>query len=177
MEIFTSQIKLIGEIGFGNWINTYPINPLTILATVLIIGFTILIVNAKIKKENAERNKVEGAALVILKKQNSFNNDFAEQIRIVEVNGEKADWFFHKTRPAIYLKPGKNELIVYAEWAQSIQKFFKTVPEKLHLDLNYDTIYTLYYIIEIQKYLLCKGDRYEGEKWESFINSNDCIVG
>ncbi|RRD40899.1 hypothetical protein EII29_00150 [Leptotrichia sp. OH3620_COT-345] len=177
MEIFTSQIDLIRKMGFSNWIGTYPVNPLTIVTTVLIIGFIVLIVNAKVKKNNAKRNKVEGAALVILKKQNSFNNDFAEQVRVMEVNGKKADCFFYKTRPAIYLDPGKNELIVYAEWAQSIQKFFKTKPEKINLNLNYNTVYTLYYIIETQQYLLCKGDRYEREKWENFVNNDDLIIG
>lgn len=175
MEIFTYQIELIRKMGFGNWIKTYPVNPITIVLTVVIIGFIVLIVNANTKKKNAERNKVEGAALLILKKQNSFNNNFAEQIRVVEINGEKAQWFFYKTRPAVYLKPGKNELIVYAEWAQSIKRIIKTAPRKIELSVDYDSVYTIYYKIEIDQYLLYRGDEYEDKKWEEKLSSYNIV--
>lgn len=175
MEIFSYQIELIRKMGFGNWIKTYPVNPFTIVLTVLIIGFIVLAVNAKTKKKNAERTKVEGAALLILKKQNSFNNNFAEQIRVMDINGERAEWFFYKTRPALYLKPGKNELIVYAEWAQSIRKIIKTAPRKIVINVDYDSIYTIYYKIETDEYLLYKGDEYEDKKWEEKLSANNIV--
>ncbi len=176
MELFTRQIELIREMGFMEWLRCYPVNPITMVMTVLIFGMLVLLLNAKIRKKNAEKNKPEGAAILVLKKQNSFNDNFAEQVRVLKVNGRQGQWFFYKARPAIYLPPGDNEIVVYAEWAQSVQKLFKTESKKLQLKVKQDTVYTLYYVIQTAQYLIYEGDKYEDKNWESTLNKTH-IVG
>jgi hypothetical protein len=47
------------------------------------------------------------------------NNDYADNIRLVKLNGENPQWFFIKPMvPAIYLKPGENKIELYADWAR-----------------------------------------------------------
>lgn len=175
MDIFTYQIELIKKMGFVEWINKYPINPITMVAIVIIIGIIVLILNAKIRKKNAQKHKVQGSSIIILKKQNFANIDFAEQIRVQKINGEKANWFFYKTRPAIYIIPGQNEVIAYAFWAKSIQKLISTKPKKLYLQIEENKVYSLYYMIQTEQYFICEGEDYEDSNWEKKINKNSLV--
>lgn len=165
MDLFTTQIELIKKIGFLPWIKTYPINPLTLVAFTVMFGIIVLIINAKVRRRNAERNWTEGDALVILKKQNMSFLPLAEQVQVSDVDGDFVNWFFYKMRPAIYLSPGKRDLTVYAEWSKSIHTHYKTDPRMIQVSIKPDGIYSLYYLIETGEYLLCEGDVYEDEAW------------
>lgn len=52
MEYLIEQIK---QEGFWSFIEKHPINPITIVASLIIIGVIILIVNAKVKKRRASQ--------------------------------------------------------------------------------------------------------------------------
>lgn len=160
MEMFTEHFKLIREIGFLEWIQRYPINPVTIVGAVIIIGFVILIINSKIKKRIAESMRPENASIILLKSIDPSAGGLADNVRVVSANGEDAPWFFFKTLPAIYLRPGENRLELYAEWARGgrIAKFFKTDLQGLTLHIEPNKVYVLEYDIEQGIYLFSEAE-------------------
>ncbi|WP_156286238.1 hypothetical protein [Oceanivirga salmonicida] len=124
----------------------------------IVLGLFVAFVVSYFKKRKAEKNKVEGASILVLKKQNIYNENFADQIKVKEVNGEKVTEFIYSGRPAIYIGPGSNEIVVYAKLGNR-----KTVVKKLNLKIDYDKVYTLYYILQTNQYLLCEGYEFEKE--------------
>lgn len=176
MDIFDYQFELIKELGFGKWISLYPINPVTIVVFAALIGILIIFLNARLRKSHSENNKVEGSSILFLNKKNPFNEKLATQIEVKEINGKKAVWFRHQSRPAIYLVPGDNTLTLYATWASSIRRSVKTETKTLTVRAKPNNVYTMYYLINSNQYLMVEGDRMEDKEWESQLGK-DCIVG
>ncbi len=156
-ELFGRQFELIKELGFTEWISRYPVNPLSLVVFILLAGIAVLIINAKIKKAAAEKNKPDGAALVLLKPRINSNKNLAENVRVISINGKKAAWFFFQTIPAVYLPPGNTCIEVYAEWAQKgggLVKICKTESKTLELTIKPEVRYSLYYELDSSRYVL-----------------------
>jgi hypothetical protein len=108
------------ELGLKAYLLKFPVNPITIIGTTVILGIIVLIINSKVRRGQSERylRANPGSALVILAKKAAANEFFGDNIRPVRLNGEKAYWFFVKPLvAAIYLKPGHNVLELYTQWA------------------------------------------------------------
>lgn len=151
---------LIKEKGFINYMQEYPINPISIVMVLLIIGIIVLVVNAKVRRSKAERFRQAhpDAALVIFGKQKIGNYDYADNIRIITVNNETVEWFFYKPNvPAMYVQAGHNEVVLYAEWARkkgSRITTYKSDKHTMQIDVRVNQIYTLEYYIPEGKYVL-----------------------
>ncbi|MDR2914289.1 MAG: hypothetical protein LBV74_05600 [Tannerella sp.] len=163
------MMELIEELGLLGYLQKYPVNPITIVGCMIIIGIVVLIINAKIKKKNAEKQKPAGAATVILQKRNVQNNTYAENVRVHSINGKPAPWFFYKLAAAVYFLPGQNTVEIYAEWARREAgkvKMYRTEPVRLTMTVSADKIYALHYHIDSQEYLLTEGDRFEDNTFD-----------
>lgn len=162
MELFTSQFDLIREIGSFEWIRRYPVNPVTMVAAVVLIGIIVLVINSKKRKRIADAARPQDASIVILKSIDPSAGGLAENVRVVSANGEKAPWFFFRTFPAIYLSPGENRLELYAEWASGgrIAKFYKTDLQGLTLQIEPSKVYVLEYDIEQGIYLFYEAEQF-----------------
>jgi hypothetical protein len=158
---------LIEELGFWGYMHQFPINPITIVAGAIIIGIIVLFINATIKKNRAHQflAKNADAAIMTFHKKKTGNNDYADNLRILKINGEPAHWFFLKPAiPAVYLKPGENRIELYAEWARgggvSI-KMFKTDVVRMSVTVKKEGHYSLEYHIPEKKYIF---EPFENEK-------------
>jgi hypothetical protein len=152
-------LRMIGELGFFGYIQTYPVNPITLLGGLAVIGIAVLVMNAKAKRSGANRFLAEnpGAALVTLHKKKIGNNDYADNIRVVTLNGQKPRWFFIKPAvPALYIKPGENRIELYADWAKgggAAVKMYKSEPVLMTLAAETGGRYSLEYYIPEHTYI------------------------
>ncbi len=169
--MFEYQLELIRQLGFGGWLRTYPVNPVTMIAGVVVLGIIVVIVNAKVRKRRALDNKpAHDAATVVVQRRNAINSKWADNVSVDSVNGGKAHWFFHKAVQAVYLAPGENEVVVHAKWAERRQGkivFLNTPAVTLKIDVSADGIYALHYHFGRQKYLLTEGDRFEDDAFDN----------
>ena len=152
------QIELIKELGLWGYLQAHPINPITIIVGMIVIGIIVLFVNSSVKKRKAKQFLLEnpGAALMTLHKKRNRNTDYADNIRIITLNGKKSHWFFVRpTIPAIYLKPGENEIILYSEWARGGThiKMYKSGVISMKVSVITDGHYSLEYYIPENKYI------------------------
>ncbi len=179
MEIFSFHIELIKELGFINWIKAYPVNPFTLFSSLILIGLVIIITLRKRRKAKSEISKPVGAATLVLTKRNSFNRELADEIKVTEVNGKTANWFFYKSGAAIYLKPGLNKIKVYAKWSSLSGKSVKTTSSSektLTFCVKPEKIYAIKYDIHEFKYILTEGDVLEDEKWRDSLKEENMLV-
>jgi hypothetical protein len=181
--MFEYQLKLIRELGLEGWLREYPINPVTIIAGVVVLGIIVLIVNAKVRKRRALDNKPSAdAAVVILQMRNSLQNlTWADNVRVEAVNGGPAHWFFHKAVAAIWLRAGENTLTLHAEWARRKSaygfKTFKTPSVRLVIDVSAEEVYALHYHIERERYILTEGDRFEDDAFDRDVAAHGVWLG
>ncbi|WP_067140119.1 hypothetical protein [Oceanivirga salmonicida] len=126
----------------------------------IVLGIVATLIFEYLKKRKAENKKVEWASILILEKQNIHNKSFADKIVVKEVYGEKVTEFIYSGSSAIYIGPGSNEIVVYAKIGDK-----QTEPKKINIRIDYEKIYTLYYLIETNQYLI-----YEGYEFEKDIN-------
>lgn len=148
----------IDQLGFWGYMKKFPINPITIIGIVIIIGILVLIINASVRKSKADQylTKYMGAAVMTFYKKNVGNTDYADTIRIAKLNDETAQWFFLKPGiPAIYLKPGENKLEVHSEWARGgrVIKMYKTEIVTLQVYAEQEGCYSLEYYIPDSRYI------------------------
>ncbi len=143
--IFRKLFNFVEEFGYLNTLG------------LILLGVVVSLLVDYYKKRKAENKKVEGASILVLEKQNIYNKDLADKIVVKEVYGEKVTEFTYSGRAAIYIGPGSNEIVVYAKLGNN-----KTEAKKLNIRIDYDKVYTLYYLIQTNQYLLCEG--YEFEK-------------
>ena len=80
---------MIKTMGFWEWLSRYPINPVTMVAAALVVGLVVLFANSRIRRRNAERHKPAGASILVIQKRNGSNGNFAENVRVSAINGEK----------------------------------------------------------------------------------------
>ena len=179
LDIFTHQFDMIKAMGFWEWLSRYPINPVTMVAAALVVGLVVLFANSRIRRRNAERHKPAGASILVIQKRNGSNGNFAENVRVSAINGEKSCWFFHKAAAAVYLGPGENVLEVYAQWARGGRTvtLYRTNPVVLTLTVASDKIYALHYDVRSSCYLLTEGDAYEDETWERSLTDVNLVDG
>ena len=144
--------QMIEQLGFWKYMATYPLNPISMVGVVVLIGILVLFINRLVAKlpfcglkmwglahfagryiqfrykSNAKARKRgvmqaleehPDAALVTFHKKRVGDMDYADNLRIVSVNGERARWFFWRPMcPAMYVEPGENRVELYAEWAR-----------------------------------------------------------
>jgi hypothetical protein len=150
--------QMIQELGLFGYIQKFPVNPITMVCGLIIIGIIVLVVNSVGKKRRANKYLLEnpGSAIMIFHKKKIGNNDYADNIRIVKLNGENAQWFFVRPMiPALYLKPGENKIELFAEWARgggSI-KMFKSNIISMIVSAKTEGSYSLEYYIPESKYI------------------------
>ncbi len=146
---------LIKEIGFINYMRTYPLNPISLILSVVVIGTIVLTVNAKVKKKRAKLYLKENpnATILVFGKQHVGHTDYGDNIRIVNLNEQKAHWFFYKPQvPAIYINEGTNTIELYTEWARKsgpVIKQYKSPVTSIKIDIEQDKIYYLSYCISV----------------------------
>ncbi len=176
MEMFNYHLELINKMGFMEWIKAYPLNPFTIFGTIILLGLVIIIVVRTIRRRKSEIRKPKGAATLVLSKRNSFNKDLADEIKVFEINDEKAHWFFYSSGIAVYLEPGENKLKVCAKWASLSGNSVKTTQtneQELIITAEADKIYSINYDKQAMRYILSEGDGAEDDKWRtSLIEEN-----
>jgi hypothetical protein len=151
--------QLIDELGLLGYLLKYPVNPISIIATVVLIGIIVLIVNHKVLKSKATRYLVEypGSAIVTLFKRKQGNDDYGDHLTPIKLNGERAHWFFVKPMAgAIYMRPGHNQIEIYTQWARGTgasTKFYSSPVTTLSLEVTYGGHYSLEYYIPEDRYI------------------------
>ncbi|MFV0466886.1 MAG: hypothetical protein ACK5ML_12615 [Lachnospiraceae bacterium] len=96
-------------------------HPALSIGLVIIFMIGVYTINMKIRKQKANQflDQHAGAATMTFFKKKVGDANYADTIRIVMLNGEKAQWFFLRPAiPAIFLKNGENKIELYAEWAR-----------------------------------------------------------
>ena len=157
MEYIMGQIQ---QLGLWSYIQKYPVNPVTIVVVVFLIGVLLIFMIAAGRRRRAGQYmmRTPGAALLTFHKKNFGNTDYADNIRIVKLNGETAHWFFVRPMiPAIYLKPGENKLELHADWARSgfpAVKMHKSESVLLTVTAKADAQYSLEYYIPESRYIV-----------------------
>jgi hypothetical protein len=152
-------LHMIEEMGFFGYIQKYPVNPITIVGGLVIIGIFALSIHANVKKRTANQflAKNPGSAVMTFHKKKIGNNDYADNIRIVKLNGEDPYWFFVKTAiPAIYLKQGENQIELYADWARGSGvsiKMFQSEVVLITVVAEAEGHYSLEYCIPANTYI------------------------
>ena len=151
--------QLIKQLGLFGYIRQYPVNPITMVGGVLLIGIVVLIINAAVRKRSADKfaGKTPGAAIMVLHVRELGNQDYAENIRIQTLNGSPAHWFFLKPGiVALYLTPGENRLQLYADWARQhgkTIKMFQSNQTTISVTAHADGHYALEYCISEDKFI------------------------
>jgi len=143
----------ISQLGFWGYMRRFPLNPITMVGGVVVIGIIVLVLNAIVRRRKAEQFVVEnaGAVLMTFNKKRIGDTDYADNLRITKLNGETARWFFVKPMvPALYLKDGKNCLELHAEWARGggvAVKRYRSDVEELQVEVQAGNSYSLEYNI------------------------------
>ena len=153
----------IERLGFWGYMRQFPLNPITIVGGVIVIGILVLFINAYIRKSRAENAVGDNrkTAVMTFHKIKVGNNDYGDNIRIMECNGEKARWFFLRPAvPAIYLNPGSNVLELYTEWARGSQhiKGHKSEVTQIVVKADGSGQYSLEYNIPENCYIFQKSE-------------------
>lgn len=148
----------IEKLGFWGYMQRFPINPITIVAFVVLIGIGVMVLNASIKRRKANEYAARniGAAVMTFHKREVGNRDYADNIRIMTINGEPAHWFFLKPAvPALYLKPGVNRLGLYSEWARGSKSvsMHKSHYVTIEVEAQTEGHYSLEYFIPENRYI------------------------
>ena|GEM_PF-2736768 len=160
------------ELGFLGYMQKYPVNPISMIGSVVVLGILVLIINSRVRRNRAQTfaDKNLGAATVTLHKKQTANYDYADNIQVLKINGEKAKWFFIKPAiPAIYFKSGKNTVDLQADWARNENgaiKMYKSDIVTIDLHASADGHYSLEYYIPEDKFIFGKyeNDRIFGGK-------------
>lgn len=145
--------QMVEELGLLGYIKQYPVNPITIIGCVVVIGVIVLFINASVRRRKAEYFVAEnpGAAIVVLHRDRDGDWDYAANISIQKLNGETAHWFFLKPGiAALYLPVGENTLELYAHWARQaggVIKMFKTDVTAINVTVERKGRYSLEYFI------------------------------
>jgi hypothetical protein len=151
-------MQFIQELGLSGYLEKYPVNPISIVGLMVIIGILVLSINACAKMGKPSKYQVinPNAAIMTFHKKEIGNNDYADNIRIVKLNGKIPRWFFIKPSiPAIFLKLGKNDIELYAEWAirGSGRKMFKSDVISMSITAEEKGRYSLEYHIPEERYI------------------------
>lgn len=151
--------QLVEELGLLGYIRQYPVNPITIIGGVIVIGVIALFINAAVRRRKAEYFVAEhpGAAIVVLHRDRGGDWDYATNISVQKLNGENAHWFFLKPAvAALYLPAGENTLELYAHWAQQgggVVKMFKTDVTAIKVTAERKGRYSLEYCISEGRFI------------------------
>lgn len=151
---------------FVEYMALHPINPVSMVVGVVIVGIVVLFINAKIRKRKAGYFLVDNpdASILILGKLRVGDVNYADSIQVVSVNNQKVNWFFYRPMiPAIYIKPGHNEIVLYAKWARSKGgriANYKSEIITLPIDIKVNERYSLEFHIPENK---CEFKIYEGK--------------
>ncbi|MDR1298617.1 MAG: hypothetical protein LBO05_14945 [Deltaproteobacteria bacterium] len=156
--------EMISLMGPRAYFEQYPLNPISIVGAAVIIGIIVLIVNSKVRKSASRRYLLDhpGSATVVLAKVKTGGEGryYGDNIRPLRLNGEKAHWFFIRPMTgAIFLKPGRNSLVVRAQWTQGGGfdiKIVKSPPVTLDLVADVSARYSLEYLIPEERYIFTK---------------------
>lgn len=151
--------QLVEELGLLGYIKQYPVNPITIVGGVVVIGVIVLFINASVRRRKATYFVAEhpGAAIVALHRDREEDWDYAENISIQKLNGETAHWFFLKPGiAALYVPAGENNLELYAHWARQaggVIKMFKTEVATIKVIAERKGCYSLEYFIPEDRFI------------------------
>lgn len=153
----------IDQLGFWGYMRQFPINPITIITFAVLIGLVVLFINAAVRrrKANAFLSQNLGAAVMTFHKKQVGNADYADNIRIVTLNGQQAPWFFLQPAvPALYLQAGENTLEVYAEWARggTSIRMYSSHMVALQVNAQLEGHYSLEYYIPENRYIFAPYD-------------------
>ncbi len=176
--MFHYHLELINQMGLVDWIKTYPINPFTIFGAIILLGLIIIILVRTIRRRKSEFRKPKGASILVLSKRNSFNKELADEIKVFELNGEKAHWFFYSSGIAVYLKPGENKLKVCAKWASLSGKSLntnQTQETEITITVEANKIYSINYDKTSMKYIISEGDGLEDDNWRASLTDENFL--
>lgn len=123
----------------------------------LVIGLPIGLIYRKKIKNKAKKYFTENPnASKIIIFTSTFLGDFSDNLVIANVDGEKPNIFYEKTKSGILILPGKHIIEVEASWTR--KKVFKRVHtstgyKKLEIEVEAKKIYSLKYNTEEKRFI------------------------
>jgi hypothetical protein len=154
--------ELMQQMGLIAYMQQYPLNPISLIGGIVILGIIILFIAYKLKKGQSEKYLLAypGSALVSFEKLHPNDGAYGDNIRPLELNGQPAHWFFVKPNiGGMYLKPGRNLVVVYAQWADLralVKPIRSSLPKTLELIVDPSGLYSLEYYIPEDRYIFNK---------------------